>query len=551
MPTTTVTSPDGKQIKVRHPEGASREEIIAYAKQNAGPAMSMEPQAQPGRVGTIADSALKGLGLGFGDEVAGALGAIPAAISTGNSIGDSYRGIRDIAREREAGYARENPGTAIAAEIGGGLLTGGAGGARALAGTAGRQMLARAGAVGAGYGGASGLGLSEADTAGGLAVDTGIGAVIGGTAGAAFPAVGNRLAKTRAAQAIKSSSPYQAAVRVLDKAKVALTSGQREGANWIKAFEETLADVPIGGKPLQRVFENQNAKVQFRLWELSGLPKAKIADDGLLTKKNIDSAREVFSRRYRDAIGDRKINLADDAFLNDLGEIEAKYLQSGDVTAEGMITRLVNKLLDDAQGGPKTGDWYQARRSFYGAFEKANKSDVRGQVYGDLKGALDAAFARAAGGDTTRQINREYANFMRLKSLYDRMAGGAQGAEGLVPLSQLAREGRKGKSTQEFQELAEAATQVITPRLGNSGTAQRSAMLGLLGGGQGAAAILDPMSLIYGPAMARGVSEMTSRGVPLNVAKMLPSGQSLLNPRLPGAAAASANILAAPMRDGQ
>jgi hypothetical protein len=37
MPITKVEGPDGKIIKVEHPEGASQEEILSFAEQNYKP----------------------------------------------------------------------------------------------------------------------------------------------------------------------------------------------------------------------------------------------------------------------------------------------------------------------------------------------------------------------------------------------------------------------------------------------------------------------------------------------------------------------------------
>src|SRR3990167_10604954 len=45
MPQTQVRSPDGEVITVQHPEGATEQEIIAYAQRNAVPAQVEQPRA--------------------------------------------------------------------------------------------------------------------------------------------------------------------------------------------------------------------------------------------------------------------------------------------------------------------------------------------------------------------------------------------------------------------------------------------------------------------------------------------------------------------------
>lgn len=127
----------------------------------------------------------QGAGLGFGDE-------IEAGLRTGfGLLGDYDKTVGDV-RADIKDFARENPMTALAAEIGGGLVTGGIGGARAAGSALGRKAIAKfgapafAGGVGATEGAIAGVGAGE-DTAsrisGGL-----VGGTLGGAGGAALPA---------------------------------------------------------------------------------------------------------------------------------------------------------------------------------------------------------------------------------------------------------------------------------------------------------------------------------------------------------------------------
>ena len=127
----------------------------------------------------------QGLALGFGDE-------LEAAARTGFGLLGDYKGTRDDIREQLKDFAKENPNTALAAELGGGLLTGIAGGARAAGTALGRKVLEKAGTtglaagIGAGEGAIAGVGSGE--TAGGRVAGGILGAGIGGTLGAAAPA---------------------------------------------------------------------------------------------------------------------------------------------------------------------------------------------------------------------------------------------------------------------------------------------------------------------------------------------------------------------------
>ena len=74
MATTKVKAPDGSIITVKHREGASKEEIIAFAQNNWKPKFGALDEAA--RLGA---AATQGLTLGFADE-AGALAGTPHPI---------------------------------------------------------------------------------------------------------------------------------------------------------------------------------------------------------------------------------------------------------------------------------------------------------------------------------------------------------------------------------------------------------------------------------------------------------------------------------------
>lgn len=207
MATAKVTFSDGRTATI---EGKSRAEIEAAVLEVE---RSIAAAPKPDERGNIADSIAKGATLGFSDEIAGALGAIPAAFQTGSSIPDAYRGIRDAARGNEQAFAERNPGTALAAEIGGGVLTGGLGAGRAAAVNVAKSVPKLAG-VGAGVGATAGLGNSEGETIGAMATDTAIGGAVGGVAGVLLPPVAKAIGKgvtapMRYAQATRAARPVK------------------------------------------------------------------------------------------------------------------------------------------------------------------------------------------------------------------------------------------------------------------------------------------------------------------------------------------------------
>lgn len=132
----------------------------------------------------------QGLMFNLGDEVAGLLGGLGAAV-TGNDIAENYRYNRDLVRGMSKQYKNDYPTTATLSEI----LTGIPSAvllpmpkAKALSATASKaaQVLNQSANVakgGALYGGLSGFGGSEADTALGVLGDTASSAAISGGLG--------------------------------------------------------------------------------------------------------------------------------------------------------------------------------------------------------------------------------------------------------------------------------------------------------------------------------------------------------------------------------
>ena len=179
----------------------------------------------------------QGLALGFGDE-------LEAAARTGFGLLGDYKGTRDDIRAQVKDFAKENPNTALAAELAGGLLTGVAGGAR-VAGTAlGRKVLKKAGTtglaagIGAGEGAIAGIGSGE--TAGGRAAGGILGAGIGGTLGAAAPAA---ISAVKAGVGrVRSGVSNKAAQEAADlKALQSIEEGGMSPEDVLRGLDETRA----------------------------------------------------------------------------------------------------------------------------------------------------------------------------------------------------------------------------------------------------------------------------------------------------------------------
>lgn len=205
MATYRITGPNGEQFDVEGPDNASQADLEGIARQVTGvsgkyPVDTSGVQRSVQTLNKVKGKAgyeelfNQGVTLGFSDELSGLVNAAfhpltPKAYETG----------RDIERER-INQARQNLGWAgTAAEIGGGLASGGTAvaGGRALLNTG--QAALNAAKVGAATGGIAGFG--SGDGAIDSLIKAGAGTALGGAIGAFVPAaaelIGNRVSGLR------------------------------------------------------------------------------------------------------------------------------------------------------------------------------------------------------------------------------------------------------------------------------------------------------------------------------------------------------------------
>jgi len=179
-------------------------------RKQAKPKDKAKSDGEDGYGANLARLAGQGLLLGFGDE-------IEAGLRTGFGFAGDYEKTRDNIRENIDDFRDANPKTALAAEIGGGLLTGGIGGARAAGTAVGRKIINKVGTagfggvVGATEGGIAGVGAGRDATervTGGL-VGTGFGGVVGTSAPLLLNTAGKGLNRAAYSLGLKSDDAIQ------------------------------------------------------------------------------------------------------------------------------------------------------------------------------------------------------------------------------------------------------------------------------------------------------------------------------------------------------
>lgn len=173
MATFEITSPDGGVYEITAPEGASEQDILAYAQsqfsqpgQRAGVPQFSAPES------ALAGGA-QGYSMGFGDEALGALSAAGAygigkgmeamgyrSPVKGRSLADLYRQTRDRIRSENRAAQEQNPGSYLTGGVVGGVATPVN---KLLPGAGQKQTVANMAKSGAAFSGLNAMGLSEAD----------------------------------------------------------------------------------------------------------------------------------------------------------------------------------------------------------------------------------------------------------------------------------------------------------------------------------------------------------------------------------------------------
>lgn len=447
--------------------------------------------------GTIADPVAQGLTLGFSDELSGLLGAIPAAVSTGVSIPEAYRGIRDVARERYAGYQAENPKVSLAAELAGGLMTGAAGGGRAMAGTAGRQMLGRAAASGAAIGAASGAGYSEADTIRGLLGDTALGGAVGGAAGIAFPAAGQVIGKIG-----------QKTASIADDLGMRLTPGHRYDSPMLKKIEASMESFAPTSPGFSAVRKYNQQAINRAAAEAIGESGDSLGGDVL------GMAHARIGDEFKRLTQGQTIPI-DQSFIDELQAIR----QSIDTPLKG--AKKANRVLDAVEkiiaSGAIDDKAYQDISSEV-ADDMMSKSTkgISKSALSKLKESLDNAYERALGSDDLAAFRKARSQWRNLANIVESRSVNESGdVSGLKLANRLASKDKYGyvyghNKTPLYQ--AARAAQQYKDIVGNSGTAERllvpMAANALLGAAGGATTGTDPITgaavgLLAGPALSR------------------------------------------------
>lgn len=270
-----IEAPDGTVVEF--PAGTPDNTIKAVMAKNFPTAEA----SNQSKVSGAADSFTQGITFGFGDELtafeAGVLGRTPEGgwFDYSKTFGERYDDALKAERGQQDQFREENPATAIAAELAGGLATGAGLASKGItiAGRAAAKPLLTRVAAGAGEGAAYGAAYGAGNAKEGERLQgAGTGVVLGAGIGGALPAVGSALRKPFEAATRKtalSSAPTKEALR--STAKTLYQQADDSGVRFSDQSVATLArgvsdDMATGGYNARL-----NPKISAVLDELGGL----------------------------------------------------------------------------------------------------------------------------------------------------------------------------------------------------------------------------------------------------------------------------------------
>lgn len=492
MPDFEITDPSGRRFIITAPEGASQEDVLRYAQQNAPPA---EPPPERG-VGEAAVSAGTQFGAGANSRIAGVVGAPVDLVGRGlRAVGlpipeDALGGSRSIQRGFDAllgsAPAPQTTSDRLARGAGEGLVDAAsfalpaAGIARATAAT----------------GGVAPSLLNRSATA--LAAQPGLQAAAGMAGGAVSEATDSPLAGFLASMAVPlgaaaggrlitpirppPNAAREALVRAAEREGIPVTAGQATGNAFLRNVESQLEQLPLTSGPARGAREAQQAA-----FTRAALQRAGTSADNA-GPEVLNQTRQRIGGVFNDLTARNNLNL-DDVALSQFARVENDLTQNALPEVARIANNRMQQVINAAGAdGQVPGTFYRQMDSAIGRqMRETGNGDLRtalGQVRDALREAMDRSISPADSA-AWAQARRQYANFAALRQV---MGGAGAGvAEGQI--SPLALRGALDRSTGrgyaegrgDLNELARIGQSIVRAP-NDSGTAGRTLAQNVLTG---------------------------------------------------------------------
>jgi hypothetical protein len=526
----TIAAPDGREVTINGPEGASPDQL----RQAAQRALSMMgPKKDPGilekggMAQNVAGGILRGAG-SIGATLLAPIDYIHDKIDPQQNLSGLITGQKPLSRNeqrrkdmadalRMAGVDTDSTGYQvgkIGTEIAGTLGVGGA-----LAPTVARVAPALAPAVASG--GFQGANLAQRAAGGAItgAASAGLinpdeaatGAVIGGAlpaiakvAGAAGQKIGN---------AIKGGGVSPEVAALASRAKqlgIDVPADRLVQSKPLDAVASALNYVPFSGRAATEAKMSE---------QLNQALSKTFGENTPNVTQGLRQAEAKLGMKF-DSFLQKNTVAMDQQFLQDLAAAANQAQQELGTEGASIIAKQVDEIVQKAASGAIDG---QAAYNIKKTLDRIGRRNSPEAWYAlDLKGKLMDALNRSVGPQEAaafKELRQQYGNMLGLQKL------AKNGAEGEISVARLAN--LKNINNPDLQELADIAAQFVKPREGQHGAMQRAVV------GLGTASTAGPVGLAVGATAGRAANTALNS----QTLRSLVSGQgtplsALANPEL-------------------
>jgi len=517
--TYTLKTPDGRVVKIKGPEGASKEEVIQIYTQ-----ISKRPE-----INKFAESARKiasGALFQFADEAEANARTADLKTDTATSTThkdayneltdlikqsgyggrtpeqkarikeltnilkgekqikadvreETYKGHRDQLRRQSKEFERQNPKLAMGLEIAGGIATP-AFGMGALKGASTLAKVGTGALQGGLFGGLYGAGAAEESSD--MFGDAAKNAAIGGISGGLFSGIGSAIAPK-----------LQKGAKALTKKGIPITPGQAFGGATDTIEQRAGSFMPGINRSRTKAIKKWNTSIIDDVLSPLGIKAGNVADDEVT--ELVLKGQKILSKSYDDVLPMISMK-ADDTLADDLTRVIEKQVLGKDAQRKALTE--MKKIKGYMAGNKVSGQSIKKIQEHLGkriqSYAGTTNSDDKavGEI---LKDTLDVFMdtverqnPKYAG--KLKEINRAYAKFVRIEGA----AAKLNGAEAFTPkqfgqaVRQADRSTRKraiAAGNGLMQDIGESG-QILGAKVPDSGTAgnliTNNLLMGTIGG---------------------------------------------------------------------
>jgi len=491
MPEYVITSPDGRKFRVTAPEGATQEQVLAFAQSQFAPQETQEQPTQQSALprpletigaltGGIADAGT----FGFADELTARLNALVPldrlggvdvrSVWSGTPYSEAVAHNLEQQRALDRYNAEHNKAARLAGQVAGGVASGFL--------TGGTATGLRGAGIAAGQGAAYGFGSGEGS------VQDRLDEVLPGAAGGV---VGYGLG--RGVARVLNPQTSRAARELIDEG-VPLTPGQIAGGVG-RTIEDKATSIPVLGEAIssarRRGIEGFNKAAINRALK----PIGKKLPEGIEAGYDaVEYAQDELSNAYRKLLPSLKVR-ADQQFADDLKNLSDL---ASEMPSErfNQFQQIVNRHIIErfSKNGTMSGEAMKEAESELGRLARSymgsSVADERllGNALREAQSQLRQLVERSNPSKAVelKAINRGFANLVRAERAASSASGGVftpgQLQTATRVLDSSTRKTASARGDALMQDLATAGREVLPSTVPDSGTAGRL-LPWLIGGG--------------------------------------------------------------------